>query len=418
MRGRSVFIIIFGGAFVGVLLFTFLRALEFVNGFTAVWYVPMIFFLPLVGAVREFVYGRYGRSCERGFALLDDGVRGTGDVPARMSVLTYVFTLLSHLFGASVGKEGAGVQISGALFYNAGKLLKLNKTELRYIIMAGMSAGFAGIFGTPVAGAIFGVEICKLTGSYPEQSYASAGGITAAAKLRRLLPWQELLPNLAAAYSADLTIRLMGYRRASEVLPLPPLSPSLLIGLAVTALIAGLIPRLYKLVRDFINKTGRAYIKLPVLRGFMLTAGVTVIAVVFGLKNYFGTSEWLIEDGLLGKTTVWDAFIKAGFTAVSTGAGLIGGEVTPMFCAGTALGGAVAVMFSVSANAALFGGVGMLTAFGGLMGTPLAGIALGCERFGSGCMIYYAAAVCIGVLLPDMAVNAIKRRRAGGAGAV
>ena len=405
MRGRSVCIIIVGGSLTGALLFTFLRALELVNGFTAVWYGPMILFLPLVSVLKEFVYGRFGRGSERGFALLDDGVRGTGDVPARMSFLTYVFTLLSHLFGASVGKEGAGVQISGAIFYNVGKLFKLNKTELRYIIMAGMSAGFAGIFGTPVAGALFGVEICKLTGSYPKHGYGYA---TARAAFARLLPWQELLPNLAAAYAADLTIRLLGFRRAVDVLALPQLSPSLLIGLAVTALIAGLIPRVYKLIRDGIGRVGKAY--NPLLRGFVLTTTVAVIALVFGLKNYFGTSEWLVTDGLLGKTTVWDAFIKAGFTALCTGVGLIGGEVTPMFCAGTALGGAVAVMFACGSSAALFGGVGMLTAFGGLMGTPLACIALGCERFGGGCMIYYAAAVCIGVIMPDMVVSAVRRR--------
>ncbi len=137
----------------------FLWALDWA-GTTRDAHLQMIWALPLVGFFVGWVYHQLGRDVEAGNNLLIDEIHDPQKiVPLRMAPLILFSTIASHVFGASVGREGTAVQMGGSLADQLSHIFKFNKDERRLVLMAGMSAGFAAVFGTPLAGAVFALEV-------------------------------------------------------------------------------------------------------------------------------------------------------------------------------------------------------------------------------------------------------------------
>ena len=120
----------------------------------------LIWLLPVAGFVVGWVYMQVGQPVEAGNNLLIEAIHEPDrPVPFRMVPLIFGGTVISHLVGASVGREGTAVQMGGALADQVRRVFKLSQADRRILLMAGMSAGFASIFGTPLAGAVFGLEV-------------------------------------------------------------------------------------------------------------------------------------------------------------------------------------------------------------------------------------------------------------------
>ena len=149
-------------AVVGTLCAAFLWSLDVATKarFSHPW---LLFLLPVGGFAIGLLYHRVGRSVEGGNNLIVDQIHEPGGgVPLRMAPLIFLGTVVTHLFGGSAGREGTAVQLGGSLASGIGRLAKLDPAATRIVLMAGVAAGFGAVFGTPIAGAVFALEVLAI----------------------------------------------------------------------------------------------------------------------------------------------------------------------------------------------------------------------------------------------------------------
>jgi H+/Cl- antiporter ClcA len=173
------------GTVVGSAVAFFLWSLERATQ-TRFEYPSLLFLLPLGGLAIGLMYHFFGKSVESGNNLIIDQIHEpSGNVPARMAPLVLIGTVLTHLFGGSAGREGTAVQIGGSLAADLGRRLRLSKHDSRILLMAGVAAGFGAVFGTPLAGAVFAMEVLAIG----------------------RMSYESLIPCLAASIVGDCTVR-------------------------------------------------------------------------------------------------------------------------------------------------------------------------------------------------------------------
>ncbi|NBV84705.1 MAG: voltage-gated chloride channel protein [Verrucomicrobia bacterium] len=354
----------------GCLSALFLRALDWV---TAIRFERpyLIWALPVAGLCTAAVYRRLGGSAGRGNDLIVERIRQqNGPVQARMTPLIFSSTLVSHLCGASVGREGAAVQIGGGLAGLATRVTSLPEKSQRAVLVAGVAAGFASIFGTPLAGAVFAVEL---------------------ATPRR--PMWHLLPLAAGcAFFADWTAHWFGITHAAYSIPqldrLQLLDISFLGATIAAAVAFGLAGKIFIQMQSGIRALQEARGLpwwIPPIFGGALLVGISCLP---GMSDYQGLGTWSPEPGAVtipsafteGGALAWSWMAKLSLTAIAVGTGFKGGEVTPLFFAGATLGNAIAGPLGLPV--ALSAGLGFVAVFAGAAHTPLTGAFLAAELFG------------------------------------
>jgi H+/Cl- antiporter ClcA len=323
----------------------------------------LIFALPLAGFAVGTVYWRYGGAASLGSSLVIAEIHAqTQRVPFRMGPFVLAGTVITHLFGGSAGREGTAIQMGASLADTVRRVLNLGAADRRLLLAAGVSGGFASVFGTPAAGFVFGLEV------------PSAGRIR----------HDGALPCLVAALVGDLTTRAWGVGHAHypRLIALD-MDALLLAKVALASLAFGLAALAFVRLTDVIKHRFRTWIAWPPLRpavGGLIVIGLTLIA---GTTDYNGLSLPLIERSVSGEPVFPLAFLlKIVFTAVTLGSGFMGGEVTPLFAIGSSLGAALAGPLGVDAG--LLASVGFVAVFAGASNTPLACALMGLELFGGG----------------------------------
>lgn len=368
------------GSLVGLLCGTasalFLKGLELVTQ-TRLANPALILFLPVAGLVIGFIYARYAGSAARGSNLIIDELHTNADrIPFRMAPLILIGTWLSHLFGGSVGREGTAVQMGASLADDVRRVLGLNRADRRLILMAGISGGFGSVFGTPVAGIVFGMEV------------QSAGRMN----------YDGIVPCIAAACVGDIVARGWGIRHTR--LPLiAPLSddPTLLLKVILAGVAFGLAGLLFIELEHFIKflfKRLRWPYSLKVAGGGVL---VLLLTALVGTTDYLGLSTPLADAALSGAgvpPTVW--ILKITFTALTLGAGFVGGEVTPLFVTGATLGYTLSGILGLPPT--LAAALGFVAVFAGASNTPIACTLMSVELFGGGPLLYMGVACVIAYL--------------------
>lgn len=344
----------------------------------------LLFLLPIAGLCVGVIYQLYGKSAAEGNNLLIDEIHQPGvGVPRRMAPLILLGTLITHLFGGSAGREGTALQMGGSIAAAFARFIELNPAKVRILLMAGVAAGFGSIFGTPVAGAVFALEVL-IVGR---------------------VQYDALIPCFFAALLADWTCRAWGIGHTHypvNVVTVGSLPDFWLMGKVILAAVAfGLVSSLFSTLSHRLGDTFKSYIPRPELRP--VVGGLLVIGLFFiaGTGDYLGLGVLGDRPGAITlpalftsaqiPVTAWAW--KLLFTVITLSAGFKGGEVTPLFFIGAALGNTLAL--ALGAPVDLFAALGFVAIFAGATNTPLASTFLGMELFGAGNGIYIATACLI-----------------------
>ncbi|MCP1259935.1 voltage-gated chloride channel family protein [Acetobacter lambici] len=370
-------------ACVGTLCAVFLWALDHVTDYRFA-HPGLLWFLPVAGVAVGLAYHWFGRSAEGGNNLIVDQIHEPGGgVPLRMAPLVLIATVVSHLFGASVGREGTAVQIGGSIASGFARLFRLDDNGVRIILMAGIAAGFGAVFGTPVAGAVFAMEVLSIG----------------------CIDYRALVPVAAASILADMVCHSWGIHHVPYRIGFagyPDLSgqifhtdPVLLLKVGVASVCFGLTSLLFAESVHRLSPVFRTLCPIAWLRPAI--GGVLTIALVFiaGSRDYLGLGVVAATpDGASilnffhpGDYT-WSWLWKLVFTVAALSTGFKGGEVTPLFFIGAGLGHTLSTFLGVPTD--LLAAVGFVAVFAGAANTPLACTFMGVELFGATDVIYIA----------------------------
>ena len=352
----------------------------------------LIFLMPVAGFAMVWAYQRFGGASGGGNNLIVDEIHQPGGgVPLRMAPFILVSTVLTHLVGGSAGREGTAVQIGGALAGGLGRRLHLDAPTMRILLICGIAAGFGAVFGTPLAGAIFALEVLMIG----------------------RIQYDALLPALLAALIGDWTVLAWGVGHVHYEISFIPtdvvgwfgVDMLLLSKVAVAGLIFGLCARAFAEVSHGLTALWSRFVPYAPLRPVI--ASVLIIGLVYLLdtRAYLGLGVWSAIPGdptLIGflqpdQTDYTSWFWKFLFTVITLSAGFKGGEVTPLFFIGAALGVALGSLMGVPTD--LMAAIGFVAVFAGATNTPLACVIMGIELFGAthavplaiGCFVAYAA---------------------------
>jgi len=350
----------------------------------------LLWLLPVAGAAIGWMYLTLGGTADGGNNLVVDAIHDEGGgVPLRMAPLVLLGTLATHLCGGSAGREGTAVQMGAGI---AGGLIRrlpgLDRRDAPTLLMAGVAAGFGGVFGTPIAGTIFALEVLAI-------GRMRYGGI---------------LPCLVAAIAADRACLAWGighthYEVASLVSPAAGGHPAafawpLLGWAAAGGIVFGLAGMLFAELTHALHAAFARFVGRPLLRPVIGGCLVIALAWLLGTRDYLGLGVTNPDPEAVSITTAfqaggarpWSWLWKIVFTAVTLGAGFKGGEVTPLFFIGATLGNTLAVLGGMPVD--FLAALGFVAVFAGATNTPIACTVMAVELFGGG-IVLYAAVACV-----------------------
>ncbi|MBD3750096.1 MAG: voltage-gated chloride channel family protein [Sphingobacteriales bacterium] len=348
----------------------------------------LLYLLPFAGLVIHFLYKLWGKSSEKGNNLIMEEIHEPGGgVPARMGPLVLITTVMTHLFGGSAGREGTAVQIGGSLAQLFGNWFKLKPDDMRTILTAGIAAGFGAVFGTPLTGAIFAMEVITLG----------------------RIQYDALIPCLIASVVGDLTVMAWGIHHTQYHIDFLQSNDYLfsgylhwdivLIGKIVIASICfGLSSYLFAEMVHGVKNVSLKLFKLTWIIPFV--GGLVIIGLTFlvgkpdylslGVDAEYPGAVTIVSAFKAGGADFWSWLWKTIFTTITLGTGFKGGEVTPLFYIGATLGNTLANL--MNAPVSLFAGLGFIAVFAGATNTPLACTIMGVELFGGEYLIFFAIA--------------------------
>lgn len=330
----------------------------------------LLWLLPIGGLLIGLGYHYYGKEVVKGNnLLLLEYATPQKTIPLKMAPLVFVGTFITHLFGGSAGREGTAVQMGGAIADQFTTLFRLHPSDRKTLIILGISAGFASVFGTPLAGGLFALELLYFS----------------------KISFKSIILSFLAAYIAYFTVELWNVQHTHYNIPeVPILNTTRLLWIVFISFLFGLAAMLFSRSTHYWGLLFSKVIAYPPARPFV---GGLVLAITM---SYIGTTKFMG----LGIPTILDAFnnpssnsvflLKMLFTGFTLGAGFKGGEVTPLFFVGATLGSALSVFVPLPIG--LLAGMGFVAVFAGATHTPIACTVMGLELFGLESGLYIAMA--------------------------
>lgn len=365
------------GLIVGTAASCFGLALGLVNGLRGEY--PLLKLgLPVGGLAIVFLYRFFKNHSDKGTNTVVASLHSSVDIPGKMAPLIFVSTVITHLFGGSAGREGAALQLGGSIANVIGRTVKLNDDDRRTVIMCGMSAGFSALFGTPMAAAVFSMEVVRV-GS---------------------MQYSAFVPCVVAAITGNFVAKW--FQLPPEVFPftnVPELSPVSFAQILLFAVAAALVSILFCVALHEAEHLYEKHLKNPYLR--IAVGGIAIVGLTFllGTDLYLGSGMGIIEEIFHhGGSVEWYTFLlKLLFTALTIGAGFKGGEIVPSFTVGAAFGCCVAGLFGLPVE--LVTACGMVGVFCGVTNSPMTALLISFELFGFAGMPYFLTTVAVTYML-------------------
>ena len=335
----------------------------------------IIWLLPLMGPGIVILYRLCGMEKDRGTNLVLMAARDAEPMKLRTTPLIFLSAIGTHLVGGSAGRMGASLQMGGSLSVTIGHALRLDEKDRRVLAMCGMAAAFSALFGTPLAAAVFAMEV------------ANVG----------VMHYAAIVPCLISAYTAELEAHALGLHATHGYLVYDTLGLEALPILQTAALgvLCALVSILFCVVVHAAPKLYQKY--PPLVRAAAGGALVRALTLLVGDQTYNGGGDPVIRRLLAGETIPEAFALKILFTALTLGAGFRGGEVTPALFTGCAFGTWVGPLLGLPHSFA--GALGMAAVFCGVTNCPISSVFLALELFGGEGLPLYALACGVSYML-------------------
>lgn len=326
--------------------------------------------LPLAGLVIGLIYHYFAGTAARGNNFLIEEIHSAHNIiPFKMAPLVYIGTVLTHLFGGSAGREGTGVQMGGAIADFMSRVFRMHPYDRKIMIQIGIGAGFASVFGTPLAGAVFALEVIIV------------------GRMR----YDAILPIFLASFFANYACHAWGIKHTVyHITQVPELGVDILLWVLLASVFFGLTARLFSRSIEFWSRTAKKYVAYAPFRPLFGGICIALYVWVMGTTKYIGLGVPVIVNSF-SETQMWyDFLLKLILTTFTIGVGFKGGEVTPLFFVGATLGSALSAVIPLPLS--FMAGIGFVAVFAGATNTPIACTFMGIELFGVEAGIYLGIA--------------------------
>jgi H+/Cl- antiporter ClcA len=362
------------GAVIGLVCIAFYQlmhmAIRFREGHDAI-----IFGLPFAGLAIVWFYRILNDGNDRGTNLILESISSGEKIPVKMTPLIFVSTIVTHLFGGSAGREGAALQIGGSLGSFFGGILKLEDKDRKIFIMCGMAAAFSALFGTPVAAAVFAIEVISIG----TMNYAA------------------LVPCAIASLTSNYIAQR--FEVAGESFHIFSISGFSVVNAGNAVLLACLCAGVSVIFCILLHKSEQLFrlIKNPYIRIFVGGCIIVALTYLLDTRDYNGVNMNVIWKAVRGEVKGEAFILKMLFTAITLACGYKGGEILPSLFIGATFGSFAGYILGLSPS--LCSAIGMVSVFCGVTNCPLTSILLSVEMFGTEGLPYYFISIAISYML-------------------
>ena len=339
----------------------------------------VIFGLPLGGLLIVWLYKKAGEEKNTGTNLVLSVIRSQDeDVPIRVAPLILISTVITHFFGGSSGREGAALQFGASVGGWIGRRLHLNESDEKIIILSGMSAAFAALFGTPMAAAIFPMEVVSVGIMY----------------------YSALVPCMFASFTAQYVALLFKVRTLAHPYPVedvPDFYSFQTLKFLILAIAFALAGVLFCVMLHTCEHKFKEWFANPYLRIVAGAAAVIVLRFLLGTEDYLGLGGGVIQASFKGAVSPEKFLLKMIFTCLTLCVGFKGGEIVPSLFIGATLGSAMSAFLALPPD--ICAACGMVGVFCAVTNSPISSMLIAFEMFGFTGMPFYCSVVAVSYLV-------------------
>lgn len=332
----------------------------------------MFLLLPVMGLIIVFLYEKFGKN-DGGTNQVLSTVRSRDNISLLSAPLIFISTALTHLAGGSAGREGAAIQLGGSIANQLGVWIHLDEEDRHVIVMCGMSAAFSALFGTPMAAAVFALEVVSVGVMY----YTA------------LMPCM-ISSLIASGFAAGMGVTSESFR----VIDIPAFNLETGLKMGIISVGCAVISIFFCMVLKGVGKLYEKWLKNKYARVVAGAGLVIVITLLLRTTDYMGAGAELIERAVEnGEADTFAFFWKMILTALTMRAGFRGGEIVPSFCIGATFGCVMGNLLGMSPS--ICAACGMVALFCGVTNCPITSILIAFEMFGFKGVSFYLIAVSI-----------------------